>query len=45
METEVECARRLRERARVEGAKMWEAEDELVKYEGLDMPIMVSRFV
>lgn len=42
METEVECVRRLRERARAASAKMSDVENELLDYEGVDMPILVS---
>lgn len=42
LETEVECVRRLRERARAEGAKVSTVEAELFEYEGVDMPMLVS---
>ncbi|CAM9872344.1 unnamed protein product, partial [Pylaiella littoralis] len=42
LEVEVECVRRLRERARAEGAKMSSVEEELVQYEGLDMPTLTT---
>jgi len=44
LETEVECVRRLRERARADEAKMEGVEEELFQYEGLDMPTLVSQF-
>jgi len=44
LETEVECIRRLRERARGNEAKAAAVTDEVVQYEGLGMPILVSPF-
>lgn len=38
----MECVRRLRERAKKEEAKMATFKDELVQYEGLGMPTLVS---
>ena len=43
LETEVECVRRLRERARAEGTTLSTVKAELFEYEGTGMPILVSR--
>ena len=40
----MECIRRLRERARGNEAKAAAVTDEVVQYEGLGMPILVSPF-
>ncbi|CAN0155782.1 unnamed protein product, partial [Ectocarpus sp. 13 AM-2016] len=42
LETEAECIRRLRERARAEEAEVAAVENELVEYEGLDMPTLTT---
>ncbi|CAB1115268.1 unnamed protein product [Ectocarpus sp. CCAP 1310/34] len=41
-ETEAECVRRLRERARADEAEVAAVEKELVEYEGLDMPTLTT---